>query len=209
MFGSASSSDSQGNELFHPFTCPRLWSARRKLARREKQVFSFTRGARQTRTARGRTAPRLTFRCLESCHLAAKTNQGMHLWSAYGRASPRPPLQPPPPPRSCHSTRRASAGPHKESRWEYIIWREKQLILTISRLCAQVISPSSSYRVGGGVTQPGFKNLHRPLQNAGRVSGRDPRAESERTGAGAGRALSCRGRRRRLLRTREASDKND
>ena len=72
-------------------------------------------------------------------------------------------------------------SPHKKSRWEYIIWSEKQFVLAIYCLCAKVISLSSSisagssYGVGGGHYTTWLQNLHRPLQRPGSLSERNPR----------------------------------
>ncbi len=75
-------------------------------------------------------------------------------------------------------------SPHKKSRWEYIIWSEKQFVLAISCLCAKVISLSScisagsSYWVGGGHYTTWLQNLHRPLQRPGSLSERNPQRGS-------------------------------
>lgn len=72
-------------------------------------------------------------------------------------------------------------SPHKKSRWEYIIWSEKQFVLAIYCLCAKVISLSSSISagssdgVGGGHYTTWLQNLHRPLQRPGSLSERNPR----------------------------------
>lgn len=72
-------------------------------------------------------------------------------------------------------------SPHKKSRWEYIIWSEKQFVLAIYCLCAKVISLSSSISagssdgVGGGHYTTWLQNLHRPLQRPGSLSERSPR----------------------------------
>lgn len=70
-----------------------------------------------------------------------------------------------------HTKKRGeNQSPHKKSRWEYIIWSEKQFVLAISCLFAKVISLSSSisagssYWVGGGHYTTWLQNLHRPLQ---------------------------------------------
>lgn len=86
-------------------------------------------------------------------------------------------------PPSCHTTHKQgeNQNPHKKSRWEYIIWSEKQFVLAIYCLCAKVISLSSSisagssYWVGGGHYTTWLQNLHRPLQRPGSLSARDPR----------------------------------
>lgn len=77
----------------------------------------------------------------------------------YRRASP--PSLPP----SCHRAHSENLSPHKKSRWEYIIWSEKQFVLAISCLCAKVISPpgAAAYQRAAatewvvGITQPGFR----------------------------------------------------
>lgn len=88
-----------------------------------------------------------------------------------------------PPSLLSHNTQKRgeNQSPHKKSRWEYIIWSEKQLVLAISCLCAKVISLSSSisagssYWVGGGHYTTWLQNLHRPLQRPGSLSERNPR----------------------------------
>lgn len=71
-------------------------------------------------------------------------------------------------------------SPHKKSRWEYIIWSEKQFVLAIYCLCAKVISLSSSisagssYWVGGGHYTTWLQNLHKPLQRARSLSEWNP-----------------------------------
>lgn len=80
-----------------------------------------------------------------------------------------------------HTEQGENQSPHKKSRWEYIIWSEKQFVLAISCLCAEVISLSSSisagnsYWVGGGHYTTWLQNLHRPLQRPGSLSERNPR----------------------------------
>lgn len=85
-------------------------------------------------------------------------------------------------PPSCHRTHSnaASESPHQRSRWEYIIWSEKQLVLTISAACAgaEVISPSSRTSAGLQI-QSGRWALHNrasdPTQATwkGRLIGRE------------------------------------
>ncbi|MEQ2202273.1 hypothetical protein XENOCAPTIV_004997 [Xenoophorus captivus] len=45
------------------------------------------------------------------------------------------------PPSLVTQKRGEKQSPHKKSRWEYIIWSEKQFVLVISCLCAKVIPP--------------------------------------------------------------------
>lgn len=73
-------------------------------------------------------------------------------------------------------------SPRKKSRWEYIIWSEKQLVLAIYCLCVKVIplcssvSVGSSYCVGGGHYTTWLQNLHRPLQRPGSLSDWKPQS---------------------------------
>lgn len=55
-----------------------------------------------------------------------------------------------PPSLLSHNTQKQgeNQNPHKKSRWEYIIWSEKQFVLAIYCLCAKVISLSSSISAG-------------------------------------------------------------
>lgn len=73
-------------------------------------------------------------------------------------------------------------SPRKKSRWEYIIWSEKQLVLDIYCLCVKMIptsssvSAGSSYWVGGGHYTTWLQILHRPLQRSGSLSDWKPQS---------------------------------
>lgn len=87
-----------------------------------------------------------------------------------------------PPSLLSHNTQKRgeNQSPHKKSRWEYIIWSEKQFAMAISCLCTKVISQSSgisagsSYWVGVGHYTTWLQNLHRPLQRQGSLSEWNP-----------------------------------